>query len=96
METFIFRPYVGWVGGFLVVDTYYIVEDSAIMDEAKGNHEPGGEVAEKSNSSSSRADAVFQSASNEVEDMTSATSAPAGAIRPIDRGVVHQICSGQV
>ena len=72
------------------------MEDSAIMDEAKGNHEPGGEVAEKSNSSSSRADAVFQSASNEVEDMTSATSAPAGAIRPIDRGVVHQICSGQV
>lgn len=34
--------------------------------------------------------------SKEVEDVPSATSAPAGAIKPIDRGVVHQICSGQV
>ena len=53
---------------------------------------PGGGGAEKE----SNADSVCQTTSQEVEDVTSATSAPAGTIRPIDRGVVHQICSGQV
>ena len=70
------------------------------MNEAKalgkGNDEPGGEVAEESNSSST-ADAVCPSAIKEIDDdVTSATSAPAGTIKAIDRGVVHQICSGQV
>ena len=32
----------------------------------------------------------------EMVDVENATLAPAGTIRPIDRGVVHQICSGQV
>jgi len=32
----------------------------------------------------------------EMVDAENSTLAPAGTIRPIDRGVVHQICSGQV
>ena len=92
---FYFQTTVGWVGGFLVIHTYYKVEYLAIMDEVEGNDGPGGGEEEENNSSST-ADEVCQSACKEADDMTSATSAPAGAIRPIDRGVVHQICSGQV
>ena len=68
------------------------------MDESEDNAEtvtPGGGADEES-SEMSTTDSDCQSTSKEVEDVASATSAPAGAIRPIDRGVVHQICSGQV
>lgn len=89
-----FQTNVGRGGGFLVLHTY-IVEDFVTMDDAKDHDVPGG-GEEEEGSSSSTVDAVCQSTSKEVDDVTSATSAPAGAIRPIDRGVVHQICSGQV
>ena len=59
------------------------------MDEAEDHAETGEEEE-------SVADSVCQSSNQNVEGVASATSAPAGAIRPIDRGVVHQICSGQV
>ena len=66
-------------------------KELAGMDESEDNAETvahGGGADEESS--------VGQSTSKEAEDVASATSAPAGAIRPIDRGVVHQICSGQV
>ena len=81
------------------------------MDEAAGDEaetvlvEPGSDVAEEESSAVSTADSVCQSTnknlvcqttSKEDEEVTIATSAPAGTIKPIDRGVVHQICSGQV
>ena len=77
-----------------------MVDEFAGMDEAEDNAEPalvapGGEEKEES-SAMLNADPVCQGTSKDVEDVVSATSAPAGAIRPIDRGVVHQICSGQV
>ena len=77
-----------------------MVEEFEGMDEAEDNSEtafvaPGGGEKEES-SERSTTDSVCQSTRREVEDVASATSAPAGAIRPIDRGVVHQICSGQV
>ena len=77
-----------------------MVDEFAGMNEAEDNAEPalvapGGEEKEES-SAMLNADPVCQGTSKDVEDVVSATSAPAGAIRPIGRGVVHQICSGQV
>ena len=74
-----------------ICSIWWRTKEFAGMDESEDNAETvahgGGEAEESS---------VGQSTSKEAEDVASATSAPAGAIRPIDRGVVHQICSGQV